>query len=244
MGETLFIYYNDFIDSDNLAAAMALWKATHKRPDTRLIWIIEPRQVCFGLSMTAKQVSRCQHLIQEHFPSLGNPFKVLLGGLIEQVDLDNIKGLTKADRHLLKMAAKPEYGAKDDAVLHGRLTAWDFASCLAEWSNNDSNEVFVDFETLDEIQNPVNLNAHHHEELVNRSADELKAYDKILKEPFSQPGWRSIPFPSTQPLVEWMGVHVGPPWMEWMEMDAKSGPVEWMDVEKWKCVDAIKGQYT
>jgi hypothetical protein len=84
------------------------------------------------------------------------------------------------------MAAKPEYGAKDDAVLHGRLTAWDFASCLAEWSNNDSNEVFVDFETLDEIQNPVNLNVHHHEELVNRSADELKAYDKILKEPFSQ----------------------------------------------------------
>ncbi|KPA35560.1 hypothetical protein FLAG1_11732 [Fusarium langsethiae] len=165
---------------------MALWKATHKRPDTRLIWIIEPRQVCFGLSMTAKQVSRCQHLIQEHFPSLGNPFKVLLGGLIEQVDLDNIKGLTKADRHLLKMAAKPEYGAKDDAVLHGRLTAWDFASCLAEWSNNDSNEVFVDFETLDEIRNPVNLNVHHHEELVNRSADELKAYDKILKEPFSQ----------------------------------------------------------
>ncbi|KAL3584449.1 hypothetical protein FPOAC2_14229 [Fusarium poae] len=101
MGETLFIYYNDSIDSDNLAAAMALWKATHKRPDTRLIWIIEPRQVCFGLSMTAKQVSRCQHLIQEHFPSLGNPFKVLLGGLIEQVDLDNIKGLTKADRHLV-----------------------------------------------------------------------------------------------------------------------------------------------
>ncbi|KAL7755579.1 hypothetical protein ACKLNR_014677 [Fusarium oxysporum f. sp. zingiberi] len=49
--------------------------------------------------------------------------------------------------------------------------------------------------------------------------------------PRSEPGWRSIPFPSTQPLVEWMDVHLGPPGMEWMEMDAKSGPVEWMDVE-------------
>jgi hypothetical protein len=24
-------------------------------------------------------------------------------------------------------------------------------------------------------------------------------------------GWRSIPYPSTQPLVEWMGAHLGPP---------------------------------
>jgi hypothetical protein len=51
--------------------------------------------------MTAEQVSRCQDLIQEHFPSLENPFKVLLGGLIEQADLDKIEDLTEADRHLV-----------------------------------------------------------------------------------------------------------------------------------------------
>lgn len=82
------------------------------------------------------------------------------------------------------MAVKSNYGSKKDAELHGHLTAWDFASCLAEWSNNAPNEVFVDLESLDEIENPVNLNFHHHEELVNRSVDELKAYDNILKQSF------------------------------------------------------------
>ncbi|KAG8673510.1 hypothetical protein FPOAC1_006823 [Fusarium poae] len=158
MGENLVIYYNDSIDSDNLAAAMALWKATYKRKNTR------------------------------------NPFKVLLGGLIEQEDLDKTDGLAGADRHLLQMAVKSEYGSKDNAALHGRLTAWDFASCLAEWSNNASNEVFVDFESLEEIENPVNLNFHHHEELVNRSADELKTYETILNESFQQ---------RTQSLQNW-----------------------------------------
>ncbi|GKU16215.1 unnamed protein product, partial [Fusarium langsethiae] len=186
MGENLVIYYNDFIDSDNLAAAMAVWKATCQKSNTRLIWIIEPRQVCFGLSMTDEQVDVCKGLIQKYFPSLGSPAKVLLGGLIKQTDLDRIENLTEADRALLKMAVKAEYGSKDDAVLHGHLTAWDFASCLAQWSNNTSNEVFVDYESLDEIENPVNLNVHHHEELFNRSANERNAYDDILKQPIPQ----------------------------------------------------------
>ncbi|KAF5024995.1 hypothetical protein F66182_2946 [Fusarium sp. NRRL 66182] len=185
MGEDIIIYYNDSIDSDNLAAALALWKATYQRPNTRLIWILEPRQVCFGLSMTAEQVSKCKELIQLHFPSLGNPFKVVLGGLVNQQDLENIEGLGEADRKLLGMAVKSENGSKEDAILHGRLTAWDFASCLAQWSNA-ANEVLVDFESLEEIENPVNLNFHHHEELVNRSKEELKSYDDILAEPFPQ----------------------------------------------------------
>ncbi|KAM0352906.1 hypothetical protein ACHAPU_001789 [Fusarium lateritium] len=186
MGENLVIYYNDSIDSDNLAAAMALFRATFHRPSTRVLWILEPRQVCFGLSMTAEQVSQCKSLIQQHFTSLGNPFRVLLGGLINQEDLDNIKGLTKSDRELLQMAVMSKFGSREDAMLHGRLTAWDFASCLAQWSNNASNEVLVDFDSLDEIENPVNLNFHHHEELVNRSEDELRAYDDILTQPFPQ----------------------------------------------------------
>jgi hypothetical protein len=101
MSENLIIYYNDSIDSDNLAAAMALFRATFQRPNTRVLWILEPRQVCFGLSMTAEQVSKCKGLIQQHFASLGNPFRVLLGGLINQTDLDNINGLTESDRELV-----------------------------------------------------------------------------------------------------------------------------------------------
>lgn len=84
------------------------------------------------------------------------------------------------------MAVMSKFGSRKDAMLHGRLTAWDFASCLAQWSNNASNEVFVDFDSLEEIDNPVNLNFHHHEELVNRSEDELKTYHDILTEPFPQ----------------------------------------------------------
>ncbi|KAM0213504.1 hypothetical protein ACHAPA_003810 [Fusarium lateritium] len=186
MSDNLIIYYNDSIDSDNLAAAMALFRATFQRPNTRVLWILEPRQVCFGLSMTAEQVSKCKSLIQQHFASLGNPFRVLLGGLINQTDLDNTNGLTESDRELLQMAVMSKFGSREDAMLHGRLTAWDFASCLAQWSNNASNEVFVDFDSLEEIENPVNLNFHHHEELVNRSEDELKAYHDILTVPFPQ----------------------------------------------------------
>ncbi|KAF4447654.1 hypothetical protein F53441_8858 [Fusarium austroafricanum] len=180
MGENLIIYYNDSIDSDNLAAAMALWKATFQRKDTRVIWILEPRQVCFGLSMTGEQVSKCKNLIQRHFPSLGNPFRVLLGGLIKQKDLDDNEDLSDADREILQMAVRAKFGSRHDASLHGRLTAWDFASCLAEWSGNAPNKIFVDYDSLDEIENPVNLNFHHHEELVNRSEFELKMYDGIM----------------------------------------------------------------
>lgn len=109
MCENLVIYYNDSIDSDNLAAAMAMWKATYQRPNTRVIWILEPRQVCFGLSMTAEQTSKCEDLIKRHFTFVGNPFKVLLGGLIEQKDLDDTKGLGQADRELVNSLPRSSY---------------------------------------------------------------------------------------------------------------------------------------
>jgi hypothetical protein len=79
------------------------------------------------------------------------------------------------------MAVKPKYGSIEDATLHARLSALDLASCLSEWSNNAPNEVLVDYETLEHIENPVNLHMHHHEELVNRTEYELKEYNDILK---------------------------------------------------------------
>ncbi|EGU73048.1 hypothetical protein FOXB_16443, partial [Fusarium oxysporum f. sp. conglutinans Fo5176] len=81
----------------------------------------------------------------------------------------------------LEMAVKPKYGSINDATLHARLSALDLASCLSEWSNNSLIEVLVDYETLEHIENPVNLHMHHHEELVNRTENELKEYYDILK---------------------------------------------------------------
>ncbi|SCV61337.1 uncharacterized protein FFFS_15906 [Fusarium fujikuroi] len=182
LGEDLVIYYNDSIDSDNLAAAMALFKAMQGKLNVRVIWILEPRQVCFGLSMTADQITRCKELIQRHFPFVKNPFKTLLNGDIKQQDIDDIKDLTDGDRKILEMAVKPKYGSIDDATLHSQLSALDLAFCLAEWSNVKPVEVLVDYETLQHIENPVNLHMHHHEELVNRTESELKDYYDILKE--------------------------------------------------------------
>ncbi|KLO80687.1 uncharacterized protein LW93_8931 [Fusarium fujikuroi] len=181
LGEDLVIYYNDSIDSDNLAAAMALFKATQWKPNVRVIWILEPRQVCFGLSMTVDQITRCKELIKQHFPSVENPFKTLLNGDIKQQDIDDIKDLTDDDRKILEMAVKPKYGSIDDATLHAQLSALDLATCLSEWSNAKPIEVLVDYETLQHIENPVNLHMHHHEELVNRTEGELKDYYDILK---------------------------------------------------------------
>ncbi|KAJ0136969.1 Uncharacterized protein HZ326_20045 [Fusarium oxysporum f. sp. albedinis] len=156
MGDDLVIYYNDSIDSDNLAAAMALFKATCWKPTVRVLWILEPRQVCFGLSMTMDQM---QGIDKTAFPIY----------------------LTTDDRKILEMAVKPKYGSINDAALHARLSALDLATCLSEWSNVNPIEVLVDYETLKHIENPVNLHMHHHEELVNRTETELKDYYEILK---------------------------------------------------------------
>ncbi|RKK10431.1 hypothetical protein BFJ65_g14431 [Fusarium oxysporum f. sp. cepae] len=164
-----------------LAAAMALFKATCWKPTVRVLWILEPRQVCFGLSMTMDQITRCKELIKQHFPSFENPFKTLLNGDVKQQDIDDIKDLTKDDRKILEMAVKPKYGLINDAVLHARLSALDLATCLSEWSNNNPIEVLVDYESLEHIENPVNLHMHHHEELINRTENELKEYYDIMK---------------------------------------------------------------
>lgn len=44
----------------------------------------------------------------------------------------------------------------------------------------------MDLESLDEIENPVNLNFHYREELAARSVEELMSYQDIMNEPFAQ----------------------------------------------------------
>lgn len=101
MNEDVVIYYNDSIDSDNTAGALALALALVHRPNTRVLWILEPRQVSLGLSMSKEETARCLELIKEHPSSArGSPFKILLGGLLEEKDLASFECLDASDREL------------------------------------------------------------------------------------------------------------------------------------------------
>ena len=83
------------------------------------------------------------------------------------------------------MAIKPHHSPKADAALHGRLLALDFLSCLGEWTDS-SVDVYLDVDTLDTLENPVNGNMHYHEELVARTVEELKRNQEIMAEPYPQ----------------------------------------------------------
>ncbi|KFG84829.1 hypothetical protein MANI_029817 [Metarhizium anisopliae] len=156
MYQNVVIYYNDSVDSDNLAAAMALMRAMETRPNTRLLWIVEPRQVSFGLSPTKDQQDECEKVVKKHFPARGNPWKILFGGLLSESDLNGIEELTPIG-----------------------------VTCMARWSKA-SVEILMDLESLDDIENPVNLNFHYKEELAARSVQELMSYQDIMNEPFAQ----------------------------------------------------------
>lgn len=69
--------------------------------------------------------------------------------------------------------------------MHGRLVALDLLTCLAEWSDGPV-EVFQDVDSLLTLENPVNLNMHHHEELTGRTPEELAVYNSNMKLPFPQ----------------------------------------------------------
>ncbi|KAJ4185137.1 hypothetical protein NW755_008580 [Fusarium falciforme] len=185
MGERIIILYNDSIDSDNWAAQRAVIRATSRESNTRIIWIFEPRQVSLGLNKSAEQQSRCLKLIIKHFPDHGKPFKVLLGGLLTEKDVQSVPGLSEEDKETLRLAIKPDYGPEEDAFLHRELVAWDHAAALNEWLHTPV-EVFIDLDGFEEVHNPVNLFFHRQEELVARSEKELLRYGNIMEEPLPQ----------------------------------------------------------
>ncbi|KAJ3454231.1 hypothetical protein MRS44_018125 [Fusarium solani] len=185
MGERIIILYNDSIDSDNWAAQRAVIRATSRESNTRIIWIFEPRQVSLGLNKSAEQQSRCLKLIIEHFPDRGKPFKVLLGGLLTEKDVQSVPGLSEEDKETLRLAIKPDYGPEEDAFLHRELVAWDHAAALNEWLHAPV-EVFIDLDGFEEVHNPVNLFFHRQEELVARSEKDLLRYGNIMNEPLPQ----------------------------------------------------------
>jgi hypothetical protein len=77
--EHVFIFYNDLTDSDNWAAAKVLLEAARKFPALRIIWIIEPRHVAFGLYTTPEQQTKCVKLLEEKLlAEKSKGFKTLL----------------------------------------------------------------------------------------------------------------------------------------------------------------------
>ncbi len=94
-------------------------------------------------------------------------------------------GTDTASPRQLQLAIKPPYGPKDDAFLHGRLMALDLATAINSWSAA-SAEVYLDVDDHDDLQQPVNLNIHHHEELAARTPEELEDYYQIIEEPYHQ----------------------------------------------------------
>ena len=61
----------------------------------------------------------------------------------------------------------------------------DLLQTLRTWSDR-SVHVVLDLEGLQGIENPVNLNMHHHEELVARTSQELESYNTIVTQDFPQ----------------------------------------------------------
>ncbi|CAH0051848.1 unnamed protein product [Clonostachys solani] len=204
--EDLTIYYNDSIDSDNAAAALALLKeVAQRRPAERVIWILEPRQVAWGPSMGKEESDKCKKLLIKYFPDKYktdyDAFKALLGSrLKEKKLLERQEELRRAgqeipseDLDLLRKATKPINSHKEQSKKHAKLMAWDLAGCLTHWSKEyyrsspaPKVEVLVDYDSLEEIQNPVNLHLHYHEELVSRTNDEIERYNAAVQEEYGE----------------------------------------------------------
>lgn len=85
----LYIYLNDFTDSDNAAAAVAWARFLDKHPERKGIYIAEPRHVNLGYYMTSADFSKCIDLVAKLEPKLdsGDPplTTVLSGRMTEEI---------------------------------------------------------------------------------------------------------------------------------------------------------------
>jgi hypothetical protein len=88
-------------------------------------------------------------------------------------------------RPQLKFAVRPANGPREDAVIHVRLMSLDLTTVLRCRSHNPI-EIFVDCDALDNLESPINLHMHHHDELVFRTEKELTRYQAIMNKPPSE----------------------------------------------------------
>jgi hypothetical protein len=73
---------------------------------------------------------------------------------------------------------KPSNGSKDDSIKHAELLAMDYLTTMR--TRCGRFETYIDVACLDQLESPINLKTHYHDELVARSAEELKAFREIM----------------------------------------------------------------
>lgn len=111
--KTLFIFLNDFTDSDNAAAAIVWAKWLLRHPDVDGMYIAEPRPVNLGYYMSGKDFERCIGLVKTLVSDLISPkdkapFLVLGGRMTEaiissaKVQERDEKGNTKGSQRELR----------------------------------------------------------------------------------------------------------------------------------------------
>uniref|UniRef100_A0A8H7NI10 Uncharacterized protein n=1 Tax=Bionectria ochroleuca TaxID=29856 RepID=A0A8H7NI10_BIOOC len=195
-------------NSDNAAAALTLFKeVAQRRPTERVIWVMEPRQVAWGLSMSKEESDKCKKLLIMYFPDKyktdHDAFKVLLGSRLEEKKLlerqEELRRqgqeIPTEDVNLMRKATKTINPHREQSKKHAELMAWDLANCLTYWGSKEYSrsspapevEVLVDYDSLEEIQNPVNLYLHYHEELASRTHDEIERYHAAVQEEYGEP---------------------------------------------------------
>ncbi|KAH7201241.1 hypothetical protein DER44DRAFT_669232 [Fusarium oxysporum] len=172
--KNLVIWYNDYSDSDNLASAIAIMKFYGNRADTKVVYIQEPRQVFFGSGFTEREVQRYHELIETYFPRLGNPRKVLLGGLLKKSHIDDNKNIFKDDREMAR------YAAPENSKLHALLAGWDQATCMAQASAGYPIQIYLDLESLETLVSPVHLRLHRQDELFLRNEKEIQEFEGVM----------------------------------------------------------------
>lgn len=87
----LWIFINDFTDSDNQAAALVWANLLVKHPDLKGIYIAEPRHVDLGYYTTSDEFKRIISLVGRLRPRLESgdePIKTVLAGKLTNDDLD------------------------------------------------------------------------------------------------------------------------------------------------------------
>lgn len=113
----LWVFINDFTDSDNHAAALVWAKFLVKHQDLKGIYIAEPRHVDLGYYTTSQEFGEIISLVDRLRPKPpGNdePIKTVLAGKLTQDDIDKstIDGrpLNEKERSLVSLDAPLKSG--------------------------------------------------------------------------------------------------------------------------------------
>ena len=74
---------------------------------------------------------------------------------------------------------KPANGSEEDSITHAELVALDYLTTMRTRCSHF--EAYIDTACLKKLASPINLKTHYHDELVARSAEELKEFREIME---------------------------------------------------------------